>query len=272
VTDNATGPLLWARDGAIVTLTLNLPETRNALSGDALFAAFETHCAAINADPTIRAVILTGAGPGFSAGGNINEMRDGGGIFGGTPAEIEDKYRKGIQRIPLALSRLEAPIIAAVNGAAIGAGCDLACMCDIRIASTKAIFAESFVKLGIIAGDGGAWYLPRIVGISRASEMAFTGDAIDAETALSYGLVSRVVAPEALMDEARTLAGRIAVNPPQAVRWTKRLIREGQHSSLPSLLDMAASLQALAHHNAEHKEAIAAFFAARAVARAKKDA
>jgi enoyl-CoA hydratase/carnithine racemase len=183
-------------------------------------------------------------------------MRDKQGMFGGTPGEIQNHYRTGIQRIPMAFTRLDVPIIAAVNGFAIGAGCDLACMCDIRVAGESTQFAESFVKLGIIPGDGGAWLLPRVVGMSRASEMAFTGDMVDANAALAMGLVSRVVSDDKLMEEA----GRIAANPPQVLRWTKRLLREGQQQRLDSLLDLSASFQALAHHTKDHAEAIAAFF------------
>jgi enoyl-CoA hydratase/carnithine racemase len=179
-------------------------------------------------------------------------------MFGGAPAELRDGYRGGIQRIPKALYHCEVPVIAAVGGPAIGAGCDLALMCDMRVASTAAKFAESFVKLGIIPGDGGAWLLPRAVGLARAAEMAFTGDAIDAETALDWGLVSRVVEPDELLPTARALAERVAVNPPQALRMTKKLIREGQHQSLESLLELSAAMQALAHSTRDHHEAVAA--------------
>ncbi|MFD4183645.1 enoyl-CoA hydratase-related protein, partial [Rhodococcus sp. NPDC058514] len=137
-------------------------------------------------------------------------------------------------------------------------GCDLALMCDMRIAATTATFAESFVKLGIIPGDGGAWFLPRAVGAARAAEMAFTGDAIDAATALEWGLVSRVVEPDQLLPTARALAERVAANPPQALRMTKKLLREGQHQSLESLLELSAAMQALAHHTQDHQEAVAA--------------
>ncbi len=152
------------------------------------------------------------------------------------------------------------PTIAAVNGAAVGAGCDLVCMCDIRIASERARFAESFVRLGIIPGDGGAWLLPRAIGMSRAAEMTFTGDMIDAETAAAWGLVSKVVAPDQLLDEARALAERIAANPPAAVRMSKRLLRDGQKMDLSASLEMAAAFQSLAHRTADHVEAINAFF------------
>ncbi|MFD1812662.1 crotonase/enoyl-CoA hydratase family protein [Rhodococcus gannanensis] len=247
-----------SRDGDIVTWTLNRPETRNVISEPDMVAAFEDAVAAVNADRTVRVVVLAANGPAFSSGGNVKHMRDRVGMFGGAPAELRDGYRGGIQRIPKVLYHCEVPVIAAVGGPAIGAGCDLALMCDMRVASTAAKFAESFVKLGIIPGDGGAWLLPRAVGLARAAEMAFTGDAIDAETALDWGLVSRVVEPDELLPTARALAERVAVNPPQALRMTKKLIREGQHQSLESLLELSAAMQALAHHTRDHHEAVAA--------------
>ncbi len=137
-------------------------------------------------------------------------------------------------------------------------------MCDIRIASETATFAESFVRVGIVPGDGGAWLLPRAVGMAEAAEMAFTGDAIDAREALVCGLVSRVVAPEALLDTARALAQRIAANPGAVMRMTKRLLREGQQASLESLLEMSAGYQSIAHKMADHREAVMAFVEKRA--------
>ena len=251
--------LLTEQTGAIVTLTLNRPEERNALSTQAQWDEIVAACERIARDQSIKVLILTGAGSAFCAGGNVKDMRDKKGIAGGTPFQISEGYRRGIQRIPLALYNLDVPTIAAVNGAAIGAGCDLACMCDIRIASTKAKFAESFVKLGIIPGDGGAWLLPRVIGMSRAAELTFTGDTIDANEALRIGMVSRVVAPEELLNEAQALAARIAANPAPALRMAKRLMREGQHMRLDSLLEMSASFQAIAHHTTEHDQALEAF-------------
>lgn len=246
------------RDGDIVTWTLNRPDTRNVISEPDMVQAFEDAIAAANADRTVRVVVLAANGPAFSSGGNVKHMRDRAGMFGGAPADVRDGYRQGIQRIPKALYHCEVPVIAAVGGPAIGAGCDLALMCDMRVASTAAKFAESFVKLGIIPGDGGAWLLPRAVGLARAAEMAFTGDAIDAETALEWGLVSRVVEPDELLPTAHALAARVAANPPQALRMTKKLLREGQHQSLESLLELSAAMQALAHHTRDHHEAVAA--------------
>jgi 2-(1,2-epoxy-1,2-dihydrophenyl)acetyl-CoA isomerase len=204
--------------------------------------------------------VLTGAGSAFCSGGNVAEMRDRTGMFGGSPAEIAENYRKGIQRIPRAFQKLAVPIIAAVNGAAIGAGNDLACMCDIRMASSTARFAESFVKLGIVPGDGGCWLLPRIIGASRAAELALTGDTIDADEALRIGLVSRVVPKEELMPQAMALAQRIAANPPQVLRWTKHLLAQARTATLGEALDAAGVFQGQAHHTADHAEAIAAFF------------
>jgi enoyl-CoA hydratase/carnithine racemase len=255
-----TAPLLITRHGDVALITINRPDTRNALSGEEMFAAFEALVDQLNADLSVRAAVLTGAGTAFCSGGNVAEMRDRSGMFAGTPDEITERYRLGIQRIPRALARLQVPLIAAVNGPAIGAGNDLACMCDLRIASTTARFAESFVKVGIIPGDGGCWLLPRVIGQSRAAEMALTGDTIDADEAQRIGLVSRVVAPDELLPEALKLAGRIAANPPQVLRWTKQLLQQARTGTLNDALDAAGRLQGLAHHTADHAEAVAAFF------------
>ncbi|MCS6766135.1 MAG: crotonase/enoyl-CoA hydratase family protein [Candidatus Protistobacter heckmanni] len=248
------------KTGAIVTITMNPPEARNPLTGNTAVEEFVAACARIENDPEVNAVILTGAGNAFSAGGNVKDMQK---YFSGddqpSPLAIRQEYRAGIQRLSRAVYDLEVPTIAAVNGYAIGAGCDLACMCDIRIASESAAFAESFIKVGIVPGDGGAWLLPRAVGMSKAAEMAFTGEMLSAREALDCGLVSRVVAPEALMDAARELAGKIAANPGPTLRMTKRLMREGQNMRLESLLEISAGFQALAHLSAEHEEAVRSF-------------
>lgn len=248
--------LHFSQDGPVVTLTMDQPETRNALTGNSAVDEFVAAVERIAADESVKAVIVTGAGAVFSSGGNVKNMIR---HASQDPAAIADEYRHGIQRLPLALYNLDVPTIAAVNGPAIGAGCDLACMCDIRIASQNATFAESFVKLGIIPGDGGAWLLPRVVGLTKAAEMAFTGEAIDAEEALRCGLVTAVTPPEGLMDAAQALARRIAANPGPALRMTKRLMREGQHLRLDSLLELSAAFQAVAHKTPEHAEAVTTF-------------
>jgi enoyl-CoA hydratase/carnithine racemase len=246
------------RDGAVVILTMNQPNTRNALTGNTAVEEFVKACDDIRLDTSIRCVIITGEGPVFSSGGNVKDMQRF--FVQDVPPElIREEYRNGIQRIPKALFNLDVPVIAAINGPAIGAGLDLTCMCDIRIASEKATFAESFVRVGIVPGDGGAWLLPRAVGMSKASEMAFTGEALTAQEALACGLVSKVVAPAELMEAALNLARKIAANPGAVLRMTKRLLREGERSSLESLLELSAGYQAIAHKTADHREAVTAF-------------
>ena len=248
----------YVQERHIVTLTMNEPERRNPLTGNTAVPEFLAAIDRIHNDPGVRAVILTGAGSAFSSGGDVRNMqRQSTGAVSGM--QIRHEYRTGIQRLPLALFNLEVPVIAAVNGAAVGAGLDLACMCDIRIASENAKFAESFVKLGIIPGDGGAWLLTRLIGMSRAAEMVFTGDTINAQQAEQWGLVSRVVPPDQLLPAAREMAGRMAANPGHAVRLAKRLLREAMHTRLDTMLEMAAAFQALAHQTDDHREAVSAF-------------
>ena len=251
-------------EDGVVTLTLNRPELRNPISDREMIDALLAALARLEDDRNARVAILTGAGKGFSSGGNVKDMVAGGTLNTGDPVMTRRAYKNGIQRLPIAFRKLEVPVIAAVNGAAIGAGCDLACMCDLRIAGEAARFAESFVKLGLVAGDGGSWLLPRVVGWSKAAEMALTGDIIDAREALACGLVSQVVADADLMDAAHALALRIAANPSHAVRMTRRLLWESRESPLETVLEMAAAMQAAAHATADHEEAVAAFLEKRA--------
>lgn len=246
--------------GAIALLTLNRPEKLNAI-GEAqdCFDLIDA-LADIGNDRTISAAILTGAGRAFSAGGNLQGMKDRNGIGPlEHPASTRTNYRAAIQKIPRAFRDLEVPMIAAVNGHAIGVGNDLACLCDIRIASRQAKFAASFIKMGLIPGDGGAWILPRVVGYSKAAEMILTGDVLNAEQALACGLVSQVVEPEGLMDAALEIAGRIAANPARSLRMAKRLLVTAMDANLDVVLEMSAAMQAIAHETADHAEAVEAF-------------
>ncbi|MEK9543236.1 MAG: crotonase/enoyl-CoA hydratase family protein [Luminiphilus sp.] len=252
--------ILTTQDGPIRTLTLNRPERRNPITDLAMVDALVGALEEADADGSVRAVILTGAGKAFCSGGDLRQMQPGpDSLIGDSPEATRDNYRQGIQRIPLAMEALGVPVIAAINGAAIGAGCDLTCMCDIRIASHEARFAESFVKLGLIPGDGGAWLLPRIIGFSRATEMALTGEMIDAETALQWGLVSRVVDGAELLPTCHTLAMKIAANPPSAVSRAKKMLRQAGGQSLAEALDTASVQQGFAHQTRDHREAVAAF-------------
>jgi enoyl-CoA hydratase/carnithine racemase len=252
-----TAPLRIETSNSTQVWTIDLPEVGNAITDKDFIAAFEAAVDAVNRDTGIRAVILTGEGKIFSAGGNVKEMADREGMFGLDAIDQRYAYVDGIQRIPRALARLEVPLIAAVNGPAIGAGCDLAMMCDLRVASERASFAESFVQIGLVPGDGGTWFLQKAIGYERAAEMTLTGDRIDAATALEWGLVSRVVPHDELLDEAHALAARIAKNPPHALRMAKRLLQESRTGLLESTLGMAAAMQPLAHRDAEHQQRIA---------------
>lgn len=243
----------------VATLTLNRDDVRNALTGTALIDDIETTIRWVNRTPEVSVLILTGAGRAFSAGGNIKEMQERRGDFGGDVHELQQKYREGIQRIPLAMHQAEVPLIAAINGAAIGAGFDLACMCDIRIAAQGAVMGETFVNLGIIPGDGGAWFLQRLIGYQRAAELTFGGRVIDAEEALAMGILLAVEAPESLLPRARQLAATFAAKPPQALRYAKRLMKLAQRQELPDFLDSCALFQGICHNTEDHLEAVNAF-------------
>ena len=252
--------LLFEKNGPLVQLTINRPDTRNPLGEEGDGELFAEACARINADREVRCVILTGAGSAFSAGGNVKAMRERSGSFAGAGAHIRERYRNGIHRIVRSLWGVEVPMIAAVNGPAIGLGNDVACLADMRIAADNAIFGATFLRIGLVPGDGGAWILPRTIGHARAAELFFTGDTIDAQTALSWGLVSRVVPAAQLMDDADALAARICRQPPDVLRMTKRMMRESQSVSFDTIMEMSAAMQSLAHLTEDHHEAVAAFF------------
>jgi enoyl-CoA hydratase/carnithine racemase len=251
-------------DGRVATLTLNRDDVRNALTGTALADDVLSCVTWASRAPELSVLVITGAGAAFCSGGNVKEMRARAGTFAGSVADIEASYRAGIQRLPQALARAELPLIAAVNGPAVGAGCDLACMCDLRIGSSRAKFAESFVNLGLIPGDGGGWFVQRVIGYAHAAEMTFTGRAIDAETALGWGLLNEVVAPDRLMARAGELAAELAAKPPQALRYAKRLLKIAQRTELPDFLDLCAVLQGVCHNSEDHIEAVSAFLDKRA--------
>lgn len=248
--------ILIEKHGPIAVLTLNRPDMMNALGQEGDGAAVAAACAEIEDDPAIRVAILTGEGRAFSAGGDVKAMRDRTGAFAGSPYSVREGYRRNIHRIVNSLYNLEIPLVAAVNGAAIGLGCDVACMADVRIASETAKFGVTFLKLGLIPGDGGAWLLPRIIGNSRAAELLFTGRILDAATATDWGLVSRAVAPDVLMDEAMALATEIAAQPPQSLRVAKTLLRHGQTANYDTIMELSAAAQSMMHHTEDHIEGV----------------
>ena len=247
--------VLYEQDDRIVKITLNRPDTRNALSGDIIEGLVE-YIQKADKDKNVGCVILTGAGKSFSSGGNLQEIKDMTTKDQTTQAQLEDWYRFGIQKIPLTMNSIDVPVVAAVNGHAIGAGNDLCTMCDIRIAGEDAKFSESFLRIGIIPGDGGSWFLPKIIGLARANEMILTCDVLDANKALDWGLVSKVVPNENLKVEAQQLAKKIADQPPEASRRAKRLLRMSQNVPLQDALEMAASQQSMLQQLDDHREAI----------------
>lgn len=250
----------YEKSGRIAVVTMNRPEARNAIGTledcqDLANALMRAHD-----DPEVSAVILTGAGKAFCSGGDLKAIRERTGIGPqAKPDGTRANYRKAVQQIIRALADVEAATIAAINGPAIGLGMDIAILCDMRIAASSAKLASSFVKVGIIPGDGGAWILNQAIGPMRAAEMILTGDQIDGEEAARIGLVNKAVPDDQVMAEARKLAERVAVNPARAVRLAKRLLRESQHARLSDIMELSAAFQALAHETADHKEAVDAF-------------
>ncbi|MCB9568310.1 MAG: enoyl-CoA hydratase/isomerase family protein [Myxococcales bacterium] len=243
--------------GAIATITLDRPDARNAYSE----AMVEGLCAALDRaapDPEVRCLVLTGAGPAFSAGGDLKRMRDQAGMFAGGPAQLRRAYIDNIQRVPRRLALCDKPVIAAINGPAIGAGLDLACMCDLRIAARGVKLGSTFVKVGLVPGDGGAFLLARTIGFPRALELMLTGRLIDADEALAIGLVNRVVDGEALLGAARELAQTIADNAPLAVQLTKRAACRAWEDGLQVALEQAAAFQGMVQNTEDHKEAVLA--------------
>lgn len=254
---NAEPVLKWEREGPVVVLTLNRPDTRNMISVE-LTDALVQACAKVNADISIKCVILTGAGHVFCAGGNLKAMYNREHHFSGNAAENRVYYDSGVQRLARAFTALDVPVVAAVNGAAIGAGLDLVLLADVRIAVESAVFAESFIRLGLVSAAGGSWLLQRHIGPAAAAELTLTGDDFDAARALQLGVVSQILPADHLMVQARSIAQRIVRHPAHAIRLNKRLLRESLTQSLEGSLTLAASMQGLAQHTEDHIEAVAA--------------
>ncbi len=246
--------VLYETEEHIAVITLNRPEAKNAFSREML-TLWPQFLEEAKADDNVRVIILTGKGDTFCSGGDIREMAEG-------KLRSWDMKRflwEGVHRIVLTLEDLDKPIIAAVNGAAMGAGLDMALMCDLRVCSDQAKLAESYILLGVVPGDGGAYFLPRLVGIAKGMELLLTGDVLSAQEALAIGLVNRVVPQDELMKETMSLAGKISSKPPLAIRMMKRAVYQAQTSSLRSHLDYISSQVALLSETQDHQEAARAF-------------
>jgi enoyl-CoA hydratase/carnithine racemase len=252
-----TDAVVVERSGRVAILTMNRPNNRNANSSPDMVEGLCAAIGGINRDPDVHCAILTGAGDAFSSGGNADLMAK---FATWNPIDVREYYiQHGVGRVARAMFDLQVPIIAAVNGPAYGTGCGLGLMCDIRIASTAARFAVNFAKLGLLAGDGGLYFLVRIIGPGKAAELMFAGDAIDADKAAACGLVSSVVEPDELMHDALAMAERIASNPGVALRLSKHLLRQAQQATFDHFLDLTISLQAMMHNTEQHRQALSGF-------------
>lgn len=239
----------------IATITLNRPEKMNAFTGEMMedwIAALE-NCRT-NAD--VRAIVMTGTGRAFTTGGDIEGFSVS---SSRTPQGIRDHLVGGSQRLIRKIAEIDKPVIAALNGFATGGGLDIALACDIRFAAQSARFAETYAKMGLIPGMGGAYLLPRIVGVAKALEMFWSTDWVDAQEAERIGLVNRVLPDAELMDATLAFARKVADAAPLSVRTIKRLVRAGAGQDLSTALDMVASEMTVVRSSEDHKEALAAF-------------
>lgn len=255
----ASSMLYHVEDGGIAVITLNRADKLNAFTlemvrlwQDLLIRAWQ--------DPAVKVIVVTGAGRAFCAGGDAEEMLA---YQGRESLAFKDFLWRNVHGIVFALERIEKPVIAALNGTARGAGLDMALMCDLRVAAESAVFAESYIHMGLIAGDGGTYFLPRLIGLARALELFWTGRDVSAQEAERIGLVNRVVPDARLMEETLALARQIAKQPQEAIRCFKRAVYQGATMTLPAHLDMVSSHMAVLQDTAEHKDRVAAFLSRR---------
>jgi enoyl-CoA hydratase/carnithine racemase len=246
--------ILYQAKEHIAKIIINRPEAKNAFSPEMITLWWEA-LKRSQADENIRVIVVTGKGDTFCSGGDIRDMAEG----KLRSWDMKKFLWEGVHRIVLALEDTDKPVIAAINGAAMGAGLDMAIMCDFRVCSDKAKMAESYITMGAVPGDGGAYFLPRLVGIARALELLLTGKVISAKEALEIGLVNRVVPHEKLMEETLSFAKEIAGKPPLAVRMIKRAVLQAQRSDLRFHLDYISSQLALLSETRDHQEAARAF-------------
>jgi enoyl-CoA hydratase/carnithine racemase len=246
--------ILYRIEGQVAIITINRPEAKNAFSPE-MITLWRQFLEEARADNNVRVIIVTGKGDTFCSGGDIQDMAEG----KLRSWDMKKFLWEGVHRIILTLEDLDKPIIAAINGAAMGAGLDMAIMCDLRVCSDTAKLAESYIMMGLIPGDGGAYFLPRLVGIAKAMELLFTGDVLSAQKALEIGLVNCVVPHDQLIKETMILAEKIAKKPPLAIRMMKRAVYQSQMSTLRSHLDYISSQMALLSETHDHQEAARSF-------------
>jgi 2-(1,2-epoxy-1,2-dihydrophenyl)acetyl-CoA isomerase len=244
--------ILYTLDEGVLTITLNRPDVLNAFNRQ-MTTEIQDALKKAERDPTVRCIVFTGAGRAFSSGEDLKaRAADGASDFGST---LRQRYNP----IILKMRNMDKPVLGAINGVAAGAGCSLALACDLRIASEKARFIEVFVRVGLVPDSGSSFFLPRLVGLGKAMEMAFLGDEVAADEALRLGLVNRVVPPEELESATRELALRLAKGPTKAIGLAKRAMNRALSSDLEELLEYEVYAQEIAGATADHKEGLAAF-------------
>ena len=250
----AADELLYDVKDRVATLTLNRPDKMNAFTGPMI----ERWAWALNEaqrDPDVNVVVVTGAGTAFCAGGDVARMGQG----EPTPLDHKNMLWEHIHRVPKALEVMDKPVIAMVNGVAVGAGMGMAVMCDVRIASDAARFSTGYVRVGLVPGDGDTYFLPRLVGTARALELLWTADFIEAAEALRLGIVNRVVPADRLAEDTYALARKIAEGPQIPIRMIKRLVYQSLRLDLRTHLDLVSSHMAVVRETEDHKEGVQAF-------------
>lgn len=240
----------------VATLLLNRPEKKNAFTDDML-QRWRECLAEAQQDDAVRAIVVTGAGDAFCSGGDLGRRTAE--TAAPTPLQRKQRLQQHTHRVALQLLEVDKPVIAAVNGAAVGAGMDMALMCDIRVAARSARFSEGYIRVGLIPGNGGAYFLPRIVGTARALEMLWTADFVGADQALSMGLVNHVYEDASFKDEAGAFARKIAAAPPTQVRMIKRTVYQSLGADLRTSLELISSHMAIVQTTEDYREAIDAY-------------
>lgn len=246
--------LLYEVTDKIATITLNRPDKLNAFTAP-MIDAWAKALAEAQADDGVNVIVVTGAGRAFCAGGDVGRMKEG----KPTPLDNKNQLWENVHRIPKTLEAVDKPVIAMVNGVAVGAGMGMCLMCDVRIASDEARFSTGYVRVGLVPGDGDTYFLPRLVGAAKALELLWTADFVDAQEALRLGIVNRVVPAGDLPQQTRALAEQIAGGPQIPMRMIKRLVYQSLRLDLRTHLDLVSSHMAVVRETADHAEGVAAF-------------
>lgn len=246
--------LSYVVDGHVATISLNRPAVKNAFT-IAMVNTWADVLEQAQRDDQVRAIVVTGNGGSFCSGVDLSDFK----AERRTPLQDKQLLTEGVHRVALTLERIDKPVIAAVDGVAVGAGMDMALLCDLRFASPSARFSEGYIKVGLVPGDGGCWLLPRVVGQATALRLLWTGDFLTADDAARLGIVEYVVQDEPVLTHAHRFAERLAAQPPQSIRMIKRAVRQGARHDLPTALDLISSHMAVIASTADSAEAYAAF-------------